>query len=258
MISGLIESGTVKKAAVTATDINPKRLAFIKKKYSVRTGTNNISCVKNNEIIVLAVKPQAIDGVLSEIKGSANSSHLVISIAAAITTRHIESFLGRVPVIRTMPNTPALVKEGMFGVCPGRFARKNHEQTAETLLSSMGSVLFLPERMMNAVTAVSGSGPAYVFYFAESMIHAARELGLSQQQARKLVTRTITGAAKMLASSDDTAETLRIKVTSPGGTTEQAIKHFQKNRLSSTIIEGIKRAEKRAFEIAAVFAGKKL
>ncbi len=175
-------------------------------------------------IVVLAVKPQDMASVLGSLSAVLGERTLVISIAAGITTTFIERGLGgRRPVVRAMPNTPARIGEGMTALCRGRCARKTDMDRAAVLFRRVGEVVTVPEARMDAVTAVSGSGPAYVFHLAECLTAAAVAQGLSEATARKLVVRTLVGAGRLLAASREDAGELRRRVTSPGGTTEAAL-----------------------------------
>lgn len=249
LISGLIESKISDKKSLTATDIRSERLKIISKKFKIAVSTNNIAPIKSSDIIIIAVKPKQIDNLLLEIKDNIKQNQLVISIATGITTKHINNYLPNVPVIRIMPNTPALVGEGVYVLCKGKYARRNHLDTVVKMLYSIGTVMVESEKMMNAVTAISGSGPAYVFYLAESMIKTAKELGFNNKKAEILVNNTICGAGKMLKTLSESPEILRNKVTSPGGTTECAIKYFEKNNFSEIINKAINLAKKRAQEL---------
>ena len=250
IISGIINSDKSIRKNIIATDIRKERLTYISNKFGIKVTTDNINAVRESDIIVIAVKPQQIKNLLEEISGKIKSSQLVISVAAGITTKYIESFLGKVPVIRTMPNTPVLVQEGMIAYCKGKYAKKEHENLVKELFESVGKVIHLDEKLFNAVTAVSGSGPAYIFYFAESLIKSAEKLGIERKTAKILTIQTISGASKLMKNSDDEPEILRAKVTSPGGTTEQAINTFEKNKLHKIIEKAVISACKRAKQLS--------
>ncbi len=250
IISGLIYSNKKIRKNIISTDIRKERLEYISKKFGVNIISDNINAIRNSDIIIIAVKPQQIEDLLKEISGKIQPSQLVISVAAGITTKYIEKFLDKVPVIRTMPNTPVLVKEGMIVYCKGKYAKEIHENLVKELFSSVGLVISLKEKFFNAVTAVSGSGPAYVFYLAETLIKSAEKLGLDKKTAKILTIQTILGAAKLMKNSFDEPEILRKKVTSPGGTTEQAIKVFEKNNFCKIIEFALKSALKRAKQLS--------
>lgn len=250
LINGFIKSSLVPCRNICASDINTKRLSYIKKKFKIGI-KDSVDAVKSSDIIFLAVKPKDVGTLLEQIKDQITSHKLIISIAAGITTKYIEKVLGKkAAVIRTMPNTPALVGAGAISVCGGRYAGKKDIETAVKLFSSSGTVVVLKESKIDAVTAVSGSGPAYVFYLAQAMEQAGVNIGLPKDIARKLTYKTIFGAGKMLTELSDDAENLRKKVTSPGGTTEAAINSMSKDKFLDIVIEAVKKAEKKAKELS--------
>jgi len=235
---------------IIASDIDKKKL----KRLKVFTAKTNKEAIETADIIILAIKPQNIDKLLHEIKNITRSSQLIISIAAGITTKKIEKALIRnIPVVRVMPNTPALVGMGMSVLCPGKYAEARHLQTAKRIFSSMGKVEIVKrEKLMDAVTAVSGSGPAYVYLFIESIINSALKMGLSKESAKKLVVQTIKGSIKLLEDTNKEPETLRRQVTSPGGTTEAALRVFKKKQFQKIINIGILSAEKKSRELTRI------
>lgn len=165
IISGILSGGSVKPAAVTAADVRPERLKYLKNKFKINSADNNINAAREAGIIFLCVKPQSMEALLTEIGGRLKPSQLVISIAAGITTKFIESFMAKgVPVVRAMPNLPLLSGEGATGLCAGKYAKKAHLAAAVKIFSASGIVETVAENKINAVTALSGSGPAYVFY----------------------------------------------------------------------------------------------
>jgi len=250
LISGLTGSRLVPAKSILASDISRERLAYIKKKYRVAPATDNAAAVQKSDIIFLAIKPQQMESVLTGLAGAVKPEQLYISIAAGITTTFIEKYLpSGTAVVRAMPNTPALVGAGAIGLCGGKWARKNDIKTALALFSSVGMALELPEKLLNAVTAVSGSGPAYVFYLAEAMAQAGEELGLPKEVAEKLARQTVFGAGTMLAKLPETAAELRRRVTSPNGTTEAALKYLEKKNFLPVVGQAIKQAHKRADEL---------
>lgn len=250
MIRGLVISELVNKKNITATDIRVERLNYIKKKFGIKISSDNKKAVRQGEIIILAVKPQQIKGLLGEIGNLVNERQLVISLVAGIPTKYIERFFSKkVPVIRVMPNTPALVSEGVSIITRGKYAKRKHLEFARQIFSAVGYVAELPEKLLNAVTALSGSGPAYVFYLAEILNESAKRMHLPEKIAQKLVNQTIFGAAKMLKTTTETSEILRQKVTSPRGTTETAIKYLQSKKFKQIFIQAVLKAKKRAAEL---------
>jgi pyrroline-5-carboxylate reductase len=203
------------------------------------------------DLIFLAVKPQDLADLLTQLSKSLPEKTLLLSIAAGKTTAFIESGIGKAnPVIRIMPNTPAQVGKGVSAISGGKYAKADDLATATNLLSASGLVVQVAEAQQDAVTALSGSGPAYLFYFVEEMIKSGVALGLSQEIATKLAIGTIAGSAAMLQESGLDAATLRKNVTSPNGTTAAAINEFEKANLAQIINDAMSAAKKRAQELA--------
>ncbi|MEX0655592.1 MAG: pyrroline-5-carboxylate reductase [Phycisphaeraceae bacterium] len=202
-----------------------------------------------SEQVVLAVKPQTLTDIGGELAGCVSDEHIVVSIMAGQRAAKIEQAVGRaLRVVRVMPNTPMLVGQGMAAVALGEHAQADDDALAMKLFEAGGRAIRVDESQMDAITAVSGSGPAYLFYLAEAMEQAARDLGLGEH-AELLVAQTLQGAAKLLAESPDTAATLRRKVTSPGGTTEAAIQHLEASGSLDTFVSAVKAAERRSKEL---------
>lgn len=208
------------------------------------------AAVPTADVIVIVVKPQDVRALLAELHGHLMQGALVISIAAGITTQTIEQALPGAQVVRAMPNTPARVNLGVTAISAGRDCTEAALGTAQQLLKHLGVVLVLPETLQDAATAVSGSGPAYVFYLAEAMLLAAQELGLPPEAARVAVVNTLVGAAALLQGSAATAETLRTQVTSPGGTTAAAVAVLDQHRVRETFVQAMRAARDRAGELA--------
>lgn len=212
----------------------------------VMTTADNAAVVLQSKQVLLAVKPQMFASVAQSLRGYEG---VVISIMAGIGTAKIESLMGRpARIVRVMPNTPLMAGLGMAGVALGPHARPGDEAMALQLFGAAGEAIVVSESAIDAITAVSGSGPAYVFYLAEAMQQAAINLGLGEH-ARLLVQQTILGAAKLLRDSPDTADGLRRKVTSPGGTTEAAIKHMESQGVRQAIVDAIQAAHTRSIEL---------
>jgi pyrroline-5-carboxylate reductase len=251
LISGTLSSGLISKDKVLVTDIRPERLEYIREREGISITEKNREAVEKSDVIVLAVKPQVIGKVLSEIRDVVTGDKVIISIAAGITTGFIEEALGKeVPVVRVMPNTPCLVKTGASGISPGKYAGEQEETIAEEMFRGVGIVVKVPEQMLDAVTALSGSGPAYIFYIIESLIEAGMEMGLSEDDARKLVSQTVLGAARMFVETGESPQVLRAKVTSPGGTTETALKYLEEKGFQKILIAAVKEAAKRSKELS--------
>ncbi len=248
---GVLGAGVFRAEQIIAADVSPQRRDLFLNELKIRAVESNVEAARGAATILLSVKPQQMAEALAGIGAAMDPSTLVISIAAGIGTSFIEQHLGSAAdwrVVRVMPNTPMLVGEGMAALCRGKFASDQDIAIARRIFRSAASVIEVAEDKMDAVTAVSGSGPAYFFFLVEQMIAAAVALGLSPQQARELSAKTALGAAKMLAASQDTAQELRRKVTSPGGTTHAAITHLEGKNVGPAIIEAIKAAARRSKE----------
>jgi len=248
LIAGLVSSGWTD---IVATARSAERLAEIAERYGVDTTVSNADAVRGASVVVIAVKPQDIEALLAEIAGAVQASHTVISIAAAIPTGLIERHLGDgIPVVRAMPNTPATVHEGMAGIAAGSHAREEHLAVAEDVLAHVGRSVRVPESQMDAVTAVSGSGPAYFALLAESMIEAGILLGLSREISTDLVVQTMLGTAKLLRDEKMHPVELRETVTSPGGTTIAAIRELEQAGVRAAFLNAIQAAMVRSKELA--------
>lgn len=236
---------------ITASDPDAaRRAAFAAAVPGARVVEKNAVAVAAARLVVLAVKPQVLPGVLAEVREGVASDHLLLSIAAGVPTARIEAaFAGPVRVVRAMPNTPALLGAGAAAVSAGRHARPGDLEAARRVLGAVGVVVEVPEALMDAVTAVSGSGPAYVFLLAEALRAAAIEQGLPPDVAGRLVAATVAGAGRMLLESGEDAETLRRRVTSPGGTTEAAVEVLFEHDLDDAISAAVAAAARRSAEL---------
>lgn len=247
--TSLIKKKLFQKQNVFICDKDKKKIAQLTKELKVKSICPSSDLVKKADIIILAVKPKDFDGVLHKIAKTVGTKKLVISVAAGISTSHIEYFIGRAPVVRVMPNLAVVVETGMSALCKGRFAKKQHLSLTQKIFRSIGKTVVVPEPLMNAVTAVSGSGPAYIFEVMEDMIKAAMKAGLSKDISQELVKQTVFGSAKMVIDGKDAPSVLRDRVTSPGGTTEAALKHLKKHHFAAVLIEAIQKAKRRAKEL---------
>lgn len=258
----LIKSKSVTASMISACDINSDRLDYMKSTYGINI-TDEISNVyQHSDVVILAVKPQSMENVLKAIAADTTplpKRKLIISIAAGVTLSRFERFLyagsndaesAKLPIIRVMPNTPSLVLSGMSGICSNENVNADDIRTARMILESMGKVVEVTEDKMDAVTAMSGSGPAYFFYVVESMVEQAEHLGLTNEEALTLAITTMKGAADLLESSDDSPAALRKKVTSPGGTTEAAIKVFDDYKTNEIIKKAVAAAAKKSEELS--------
>ena len=250
LIKGVLAAGLYSPDEVCASDISSERLNYIAGEYKICTENSNSSLAARSRIVILSVKPHYIADVLDEIKGSITNDTIVISIAAGITIEKIAGALDKGQVIRVMPNTPALVGNGMSGIYSNN-ATAESMQMAIKLFSAVGkTVVVESEELIDAVTAVSGSGPAYFFLLIEEMIKAAEKLGLSGEAAEELVLQTARGAAILADGSEYGPAELRKKVTSPGGTTEAAIKVFVDGGFGELVTKAVTAARDRSVELS--------
>jgi pyrroline-5-carboxylate reductase len=249
LLSGLIRAGRPVDELLVG-EKRPERARELEEKYAVAV-VSNIEATNRADTLALVVKPQDMAGLLEEIGPSVRSGQLVVSLAAGITTAFLESRLpDGVPVVRVMPNTPALVDEGMAAIAAGSHCDDEHLAIAEKLLGSTGRVLRIPERHMDAVTAISGSGPAYIFFVVESMIEAGVHLGLPRATATELVVQTALGSAKMLSETGAHPVVLREQVTSPGGTTAAALRELEVHKVRAAFLAALEAARDRSAELA--------
>ncbi len=260
IIKGLIDSGTVSAGRIHASDKYPARLLHIAETYKIEIHNKNFEVVKNSDIVFLSVKPNDIESCVKALAAdfSRSDETVVISIAAGITTEKILLWLREAdakdlpPVVRAMPNTPALVGEGMVALAPGETAGPDDVALAEALFKTVGSVVsFTDETHMNAVTGLSGSGPAYVFLFMEAMTEAGVRLGMDKETSKELALQTTIGAARLAKESEFDLSKLREMVTSPGGTTMEGLKTLEKGGFYDIVIGAVNAAAKRAGELAA-------
>jgi pyrroline-5-carboxylate reductase len=249
LITALISSG-VNPDRITISEKREERAQELISKYSIKVAslTDNVS---EAEALLLVVKPQDMATVLEAIKGSINPNAVVITFAAGKAISFISNGLGTGnPVVRVMPNTPTLVGEGMAAASMGEGVTDTQRQFVLGFLGATGTVIEVSEDLQDAVTATSGSGPAYFFAFVEAMVAGAKELGLSEKDATTLTTQTIVGAAKLLAESGKSAITLRENVTSPNGTTAAALASFGDDNLNAMVAKAMKAARDRSQELA--------
>ncbi|MDQ6715984.1 MAG: pyrroline-5-carboxylate reductase [Actinomycetota bacterium] len=249
LLSGLIRSGRdVDDLLITERRVEHAR--HLNDKYGVRVVENREGAAAA-DVLVLVVKPQDMDGLLSEIRDQVSPGNVVVSLAAGITTEFLESRLPEgASVVRVMPNTPALVDQGMAAISPGRHCTSAHLAEAEALLSSCGKVVHLDEKHQDAVTAISGSGPAYIFYVVEAMIEAGVVLGLPRGTSTELVVQTLFGAATMLKETGEHPTVLRERVSSPGGTTVAALRQLDDHKVRAAFITAMEAAARRSHELA--------
>jgi pyrroline-5-carboxylate reductase len=249
LLSGRLRAGRPVESLLVG-EKRPERARELIDRYSVSV-VSNLDATKLAETLVLVVKPQDMGALLAEIGPEVRPGQLVVSMAAGITTAFLESRLpDGVPVVRVMPNTPALVDEGMAAIAAGSHCDDEHLAIAESLLGSTGRVLRVPETQMDAVTAISGTGPAYVFFVVESMIEAGVHLGLPRATATELVVQTLVGSAKMLRETGTHPTVLREQVTSPGGTTAAALRELEIHKVRAAFLAAMEAARNRSAQLA--------
>jgi len=248
-IKGLIQAG-FSASAIQVFEPSQKRLDELRALYGIRAATDNAALVEGCDTLVLAVKPQIAHAVLEEMAVAFDESKLLISIAAGVSTLRIEEhFDGAPKVVRAMPNTPALVGEGAAAICPGRFSGEAELETAGALFKAVGSVVVVGEEQLDAVTGLSGSGPAYVYTFIEALADGGVQQGLTREVALKLAVQTVLGAARLVQQTGEHPALLRDKVCSPGGTTITAMRVLEERGLRATLMEAVCSATRRSREL---------
>ena len=250
LIGGLRAKG-LDAAQIRASDPGADTRARVNTEHGIETFADNAEAIQGVDVIVLAVKPQAMKAVCESLRPSLQPHQLVVSIAAGITCASMKNWLGAQPIVRCMPNTPALLRQGVSGLYATAEVSVEQRDQAQQLLSAVGIALWLEqEQQLDAVTAVSGSGPAYFFLLIEAMTAAGVKLGLSRDIAEQLAEQTALGAAKMAVASDVDAAELRRRVTSPGGTTQAAIESFQAGGFETLVEKALGAAAHRSAEMA--------
>ncbi len=249
LLSGLVRAGR-RVDDLLIGEKRPERARELEERYGVAV-VSNVEAARKADTLAVVVKPQDMADLLAEIADELRPGQLLASLAAGITTSFIES---RVPegvaVVRVMPNTPALVDQGMAAIAPGSHCDESHLAEVESLMASTGKVLRVPERQMDAVTAISGSGPAYIFFVVESMIEAGVHLGLPRATSTDLVVQTLLGSATMLSETGSHPVVLREQVTSPGGTTAAALRELESHRVRAAFLAAMEAARDRSRELA--------
>ncbi|CAB4616953.1 MAG: pyrroline-5-carboxylate reductase [Actinobacteria bacterium] len=255
ILSGLIAAGTAADS-ITASTATTQSAKSLSDKFGIKSFALDASPSANSDashgadILLIAVKPAKVLATLEQIKSSVKDGALVISVAAGVTTESMEQAIGsKASVIRAMPNTPSIVGHGVTGIAKGKSANDNQLALAKDLFETVGQVIVVEEEKINALSTISGSGPAYVFYFAEKLMTAAKKMGFSEKEANLMVRATFLGSATLLAASSDSPETLRAQVTSPNGTTMQATARFDEADLEKVFIEATEAALARAIEL---------
>lgn len=250
LIKGMLAAGTMPPDRVMVSDISAERLEHLRTTYGIIVLKNNREAIGEPGILVLCVKPQVMEKVLAELGPAVHENTLIISVAAGVTISAIEKALGGPHrVVRVMPNTPALVLAGAAALAPGKNATQADLAAAQEILSSVGRAVVVEERLMDAVTGLSGSGPAYVFTFIEALADAGVEAGLTRQLALELSAQTVLGAAKMVVETKEHPGKLRDMVTSPGGTTIAGLHALEEGNFRATVMNAVVAATARSKEL---------
>ncbi len=260
LIRGLIQSGKVRQEDILASDKDQERLEYIGKTYSIRVTPSNTELVENASIVIIAVKPQNIDELLDELASSSHEGHLFISIAAGVTTEKVAAKMHHQSgIIRVMPNAPSSVIAGIAALCPGRNVSATDLKRAVSIFECVGkTVIIKNEALMDVVTGLSGSGPAFAFLFVESLSDAAVQLGISRKESFLLAAQTVYGAAKMLLETGRHPSELKDIVATPGGTTFSGLKMLEKGNFRSTVMDAVEAATARSRELGMLLnSGKK-
>jgi pyrroline-5-carboxylate reductase len=246
LIRGLVK--TVEATQVTAVDIDSELLDRLRDEVGVNISGDATAAVAASDVVVIAIKPQHLSEVAG-LRDAVTPEHLIVSIAAGVSTSTLESVFGDVPVVRTMPNILAQVGASVAGVCTGRFADDRHLALASEILGAVGETVVVDEKQMDAVTGLSGSGPAYVFELIDALADGGVKCGLPKATATKLATQTVLGAAKMVAESGEHPMSLKDKVTSPGGTTIAGLKALEDGGFRAILMNAVEVATKRSTEL---------
>lgn len=249
LLKGVVNDSSSNFGTIYCNDINDERTSLFTREFKA-IAADQKELVEKSDVIIMAVKPQQVRQVLAAAKGLWDSGKLLISIAAGVKTIDIEKEIeARLPVVRVMPNTPCLVAEGVSAIAAGKYALSIHTEMVLGMLNSLGMAVSIDEKYMDAITAVSGSGPAYVFLVAESMINAAVEIGLDHSLARSLVLNTIKGSIKLMEETGEHPAILRDQVSSPGGTTIAGVRKLEENGLRKAFFDAVEEAFLKSIEL---------
>jgi len=251
MVKGLLDAGLYEADEIWASDVDAARLKQQRKKFKIGIASDNTTLVAGSKIVILAVKPQIIDAVLEQMCTVASPKHLFLSIAAGVSTARLEAGLGQyMRIMRVMPNTPALLGKGMSVLVRGRYATPADERLGLKLLKAVGDAIAVKdERLLDAVTGLSGSGPAYVYSFADALISGGIASGLPGALATELTYQTLVGAAAMLKETGQSPAALRAMVTSPGGTTFAGLGELERRGFKDAVIAAVSAATRRSIEL---------
>ena len=249
-MSGILKAQLAHPSDIRVTDVSSSRLQHFQHAYSVPSLPSNVALAEWSDVILLCVKPQTMDQVLSEIQAKLSTQALVISVAAGYPLSRLQGHLGPgVPLVRAMPNTPAVVQQGVTALAFGPQLDSTKVQLAQDIFESVGKVVTVDESLMDAVTGLSGSGPAYVYVIIEALADAGVRVGLPRSTAHVLATQTVLGAAKMVEASGEHPAVLKDRVTSPGGTTIAGLRELEAGGLRATVIKAVEAATNRSVEL---------
>lgn len=250
MIKGILAKGLAAPQDITASDVNQERLSALSQGYGIRTSANNPQAVAGSEVVVIAVKPQNLAQLMPELEGRLTSGQLVLSIVAGARLATMTKGLRHSAVVRAMPNTPAQISEGMSVWTASSEVSQSQKGMAQSILGALGREIYVPdEKYIDMATAVSGSGPAYIFLMMEALIDAAESIGLPREIAQELVLQTVLGSARLARETGRDPKELRELVTSPGGTTAKAIFELEEGGFRALLSRAISAAHKRAKEL---------
>lgn len=259
ILSGILAKGFLQPRQIYVTNRdNQERLQHMEHTYNVHCSGDKKEVVEHADVIILSMKPKDITEALRSIRAHVRSDQLVISVLAGVSTEYISDELdSKAPVIRAMPNTSAMIGFSATAIAPGKFANDGHINTVKTLFQTIGTTTVVEEDDLHAVTGLSGSGPAYIYYLVEAMEEAAAEAGLKEDVAKELITQTLVGAAEMLKTSKEPPSVLREKITSPGGTTQAGLETLEKYNYQEALMACVKRAAERSIELGSPYQSKK-
>ena len=250
LIAGMMDAGIVKKEQFIATAAHRERLNLIHKKFGVKVTLSNGEAVRQAQLVLLCVKPQAVEEVLRQLADDLTPKHVLISVAASVSIRFMETILAKpIPVIRAMPNTPCLIKQGMTAVAAGTHATAAQVQAAKRMFDAIGRCIILDEKHMDAVTALSASGPAFVYTIIESLIDGGVKVGLPREAATLMAAQMVHGAANMVLQTGEHPAKLKDVVTTPAGCTVDGLLELEEGGLRVTLIKAVDRATRRAREL---------
>jgi pyrroline-5-carboxylate reductase len=255
IIKGILSSSLVKAGNIFVSEPNKSRQTFLTSEYKIKVVKGNLDLVKKSDVLILAVKPQIIRQVLNDIADQVDAKKLIVSVAAGVPIAQIEEALSvgkkkKLSVVRTMPNTPAVVQEGATAIAAGKGVSKADLKISHAIFQAVGRTVEVPEEQINAVTGLSGSGPAYIFMIIEALSDAGVKMGLSRDVAHELTVQTVLGSALLVRETGLLPGELKNRVTSPGGTTIEGLHALEEGGLRATLMNAVEKATLRSIELA--------